>query len=393
MLSRIAGRERRARSRLFPRGHSERVAEPALELGVREVDTRRQARRDVVSPAQLFQEAKPRFSPRWREERRLRRGQLLLARERGLESPGRGRRPGTRAVYAHGRDYHSVLSQMLGGLEQRLKKLFPGLRTRQPSTPNRYRRGTSRSRRGSPGLGKTRASSRRRTDHGSSSASSSPTSRSGPARRSRVFADVHEVHRFVSYGRARGESPRLEQVHRVSHHREARRDRARVSRGDRRNLFGCDECQRVCPYNREPRESLVFGGDERNAITGMRIGDLLGLCDDDLKRLARARPWSDATRRIRRNAKVVAANGGSTRAWRRLELVDVLYDPDLRLDLEDLEYVIDELRRFMSTRSPSISRSEDTVPRSIVTPELLMNSVSDRSRRSCAAAAQERVER
>ena len=75
------------------------------------------------------------------------------------------------------------------------------------------------------------------------------------------------------------------------------------------HLFGCDECQRVCPFNRFAKESLVFDGLDSNPIVDMMLEDLAGISDEAFKGLAHL----TAIRRcksegLRRNARIVLEN-------------------------------------------------------------------------------------
>lgn len=81
----------------------------------------------------------------------------------------------------------------------------------------------------------------------------------------------------------------------------------RVALGDR--LYGCDECQEVCPPNRrEEREAAVAEPGDRPWVA---VLDLLAATDDEL--LARHGRWyipARDPRHLRRNALVVLGNVG-----------------------------------------------------------------------------------
>jgi epoxyqueuosine reductase len=78
-----------------------------------------------------------------------------------------------------------------------------------------------------------------------------------------------------------------------------------------RNLFGCDDCQRVCPFNDAARESVVFAGAERNALAGMKLEDLVDIGNARFKELAcHTAIGRCKCEGMRRNARIVARNGG-----------------------------------------------------------------------------------
>jgi len=219
---------------------------------------------------------------------------------------GRGRV----AFYAHGRDYHSVLSQMLGGLEQRLKGLFPGLRTRAVVDTEPISERDFALQAGIAWLGKntcvispaygswivlgelfTNLALQPGTPLESLCGTCTKCIDSCPT--GALDENLLDSNKCIAYLTIEKRGEIEPEFHEAIDG----------------NLFGCDECQRVCPYNREPRESRVFGGDDRNAVTSMRIGDLLGLSDDGLRKLARGTAMERCKPGgIRRNAKIVAAN-------------------------------------------------------------------------------------
>jgi epoxyqueuosine reductase len=82
------------------------------------------------------------------------------------------------------------------------------------------------------------------------------------------------------------------------------------------NIYGCDICQDVCPYNikfaRELREPAFAARDairDKNAETLAR--DLLAMGDDEFRSAFRGSPMKRAKRRgLARNAAVVLGNSG-----------------------------------------------------------------------------------
>jgi epoxyqueuosine reductase len=90
------------------------------------------------------------------------------------------------------------------------------------------------------------------------------------------------------------------------------------------HLFGCDDCQTVCPFNasRGKRASADidarFAADPRWAST--RVDDLLGLDDAAFVRLREGSPIGRATRAgLARNAAVILGNTGDASAVPALE--------------------------------------------------------------------------
>ena len=83
----------------------------------------------------------------------------------------------------------------------------------------------------------------------------------------------------------------------------------RAALGDR--IYGCDDCQEVCPPNRRARRDRRRGAGDGDRAPGSTVLDLLAASDDEL--LARHGRWyiADARpRHLRRNALVVLGNVG-----------------------------------------------------------------------------------
>jgi epoxyqueuosine reductase len=83
----------------------------------------------------------------------------------------------------------------------------------------------------------------------------------------------------------------------------------RVALGDR--LYGCDDCQEVCPPNRRVERTVAAGEAEPPAQATVDVVDLLGASDHEL--LARHGRWyipRREARYLRRNALVVLGNAG-----------------------------------------------------------------------------------
>jgi len=79
------------------------------------------------------------------------------------------------------------------------------------------------------------------------------------------------------------------------------------------DVYGCDTCQSVCPFNRVATESVVFRREERSPLIGMTLDELVAISDDEFREKTRG----SAIRRakaagIRRNARI--ALGGPREA-------------------------------------------------------------------------------
>lgn len=219
---------------------------------------------------------------------------------------GRGRV----ALYAHGRDYHDVMNGMLGELEERIRPLFHGLRARAVVDTEPFSERDMAIRAGIGWLGKntcvispvygswiflgeliTNLALEPATPLETLCGDCTRCVDSCPTGALDAFSlDARKCISYLTIEK-RGEIP--SEFHRAI--------------GDR--LFGCDECQKACPFNETARESAVFGGDDRNALVGMRIDELIDITDDRFRTSARR----TAIRRckpegIRRNAGIVAGN-------------------------------------------------------------------------------------
>ncbi|UCG50485.1 MAG: tRNA epoxyqueuosine(34) reductase QueG [Candidatus Latescibacterota bacterium] len=75
------------------------------------------------------------------------------------------------------------------------------------------------------------------------------------------------------------------------------------------NLFGCDACQQVCPFNESARESSVFDDRQQSPILDRSLEDLVEIGDGEFKRLTRDSAISRCKAEgMRRNAGIVAKN-------------------------------------------------------------------------------------
>jgi len=71
------------------------------------------------------------------------------------------------------------------------------------------------------------------------------------------------------------------------------------------DVYGCDTCQSVCPFNRVATESLVFHRGDRSPLIDMTLEELAGISDDEFREKTRG----SAIRRakvegIKRNAGI-----------------------------------------------------------------------------------------
>ncbi len=229
--------------------------------------------------------------------------------KRNREAQRTGR--GLVAMYAHGRDYHDVLLGMLSEFELRLKEFFPDLEAKAVVDTQPISERDLALKSGIAWLGKNtcvispaygswiflgelitnlslEGDRPLRTLCGSCTRcmDACPTGALDEA----YILDARKCISYLTI-EERGEIPR--EFH------------AAIGR----NLFGCDECQRVCPFNETARESVVFGGGEGSPFVDMRIEDLVDISDEDFRELTR----NSAIRRckgegMRRNARIVADN-------------------------------------------------------------------------------------
>lgn len=80
------------------------------------------------------------------------------------------------------------------------------------------------------------------------------------------------------------------------------------------DVYGCDTCQSVCPFNRAAAESAVFHRDARSPLVDMSLEELASITDDEF----RTKTKGSAIRRakaegMRRNARLAIANARQVR--------------------------------------------------------------------------------
>jgi epoxyqueuosine reductase len=78
------------------------------------------------------------------------------------------------------------------------------------------------------------------------------------------------------------------------------------------DVYGCDTCQSVCPFNRVAVDSLVFHREQRSALVDLPLDALASTSDDEFRELTEG----SAIRRckpegMRRNASIASRNAGS----------------------------------------------------------------------------------
>jgi epoxyqueuosine reductase len=225
---------------------------------------------------------------------------------RAAPAGGRGRF----ALYAHGRDYHEVLRTMLADLRRRLEALFPGVKTRALVDTEPISERDVALRAGVGWLGKNTCVIS--PDYGSwivlgellTDLELRPVSPletlcgdcskcidACPTGALNEFSlDARKCISYLTIEK-RGDIP--SDLHGAIGNR----------------VFGCDECQGACPFNERPKESVVFGGGERNALVSMTLDELVDVSNKDFQKLAghtaieRCRPGG-----MRRNARIAATN-------------------------------------------------------------------------------------
>ncbi len=75
------------------------------------------------------------------------------------------------------------------------------------------------------------------------------------------------------------------------------------------DVYGCDTCQSVCPFNDVATQSLVFHREDRSPLIDMTIDELASISDDEFREKTRASAIRRAKAEgMRRNANVVREN-------------------------------------------------------------------------------------
>jgi epoxyqueuosine reductase len=229
--------------------------------------------------------------------------------ERNQTAPADGR--GVVAIYAHGRDYHGVLREMLGELDRRLKTFFPDMTSCIAVDTQPFSERDMAVRAGVGWLGKNTCVIS--PNHGSwiffgelftdlSLQSDKPLETLCGSCTACVDACptgaldepfIIDANKCISYLtiEKRGELP------------------GTFHRSIGPNVFGCDMCQRVCPVNNVARESLRFGGTDRNPLVDKSVDQLARIGDEEFRELTRDSAISRCKPEgMRRNARIAARN-------------------------------------------------------------------------------------
>jgi epoxyqueuosine reductase len=75
------------------------------------------------------------------------------------------------------------------------------------------------------------------------------------------------------------------------------------------DVYGCDTCQSVCPFNDVARQSQVFDRDDRSPLVDMTLDDLETVSDEEFReKTARSAIRRCKPEGMRRNARVVLKN-------------------------------------------------------------------------------------
>ena len=218
---------------------------------------------------------------------------------------------GVFSIYAHGRDYHNVLTEMLDELARRLEDFFPHLRAVVSVDTQPISERDMAVRAGIAWLGKN--SCVISPDYGSwiflgelitnlelesdkrLQTLCGTCSRCMDACPTGALSEeyVLDATKCISYFtiEKRGEIP------------------AEFHSSIGNNMFGCDICQQVCPFNVVAQESHLFGGRRQNALLNLDLEDLASISDTDFLEYTH----DSALRRckadgLRRNARIVLQN-------------------------------------------------------------------------------------
>ena len=222
---------------------------------------------------------------------------------------GRGRF----SIYVHGEDYHAVMQRMLGALDERVRSEFPEASTRAVSDIHPVSDRTLAMRAGIAWLGKN-------------------TNVISPEYGSWIF-----LGELLTTLDLRADEPletlcagctkcidacptgaldtpfALDARRCISYLTIEKRGEiaAEIAPLIGADVYGCDTCQSVCPFNRVASESVVFHREDRSTLIDMSLDELIAISDDEF----RARTKGSAIRRakadgLRRNARIVQGNVG-----------------------------------------------------------------------------------
>ncbi|UCH85520.1 MAG: tRNA epoxyqueuosine(34) reductase QueG [Candidatus Latescibacterota bacterium] len=229
--------------------------------------------------------------------------------DRNRSAPSEGK--GEVAIYAQGQDYHTVVGDMLGELDRRLKGRFAGMESRivVDTQPISERDLAIRAGIGwlgkntcviSPGygswifLGELIINVPLRSDKPLDTLCGSCTACIDACPTGAIVEPfVIDANKCISYLtiEKRGDIP--EDYHR--------------SIGSR--LFGCDTCQLVCPFNIAATESVLFGARDVNPIIKRPLTELTVIGNEEFEKFTRDSAISRCKPAgMRRNAFITAGN-------------------------------------------------------------------------------------
>jgi epoxyqueuosine reductase len=145
-------------------------------------------------------------------------------------------------------------------------------------------------------------------------------------------------------------------------HRDAIDEPLRASVGS--HLFGCDDCQTVCPFNARSRKTsgiavdARFEADPRWATTSLQ--ELVTLDEEGFGRLREGSPVGRATRiGLARNAAVVLGNEGDQRDLPALERARTEHDADIVREAAAWAIASIEARTPRAPRTPLLTVASD----------------------------------
>ena len=111
-----------------------------------------------------------------------------------------------------------------------------------------------------------------------------------------------------------------------------------------RQVFGCDICQDVCPWNRKAPIALKSGLETRTELVNPALDWLASLDSADFRRLFKGSPLErTGKKRLHRNVAIAMGNSGEPRFAAQLESWASAEDPVLA---EAASWALARLRRF-----------------------------------------------